>query len=146
MPSDAQSSCESRPSSDATGAPPSILAAQAPEIAAGFKKMGWATAQRHAFLCIGPDCCGAGEGQATWEALKTAVKETGAPAMRTKAACLRLCTGGPWMVVYPEGTWYGSVTPEKVHRIAREHLQNGQPITEWAVVPSSPGRRSPPET
>ena len=87
--------------------------------------------QRHAFLCIGPDCCAAATGNASWQALKAIIKAHDLPILRTKAACLRVCTGGPWLVVYPEGTWYGEVTPERLTRIADEHLRAGQPIIEW---------------
>ena len=33
------------------------------------------------------------------------------PCYRTKCQCLRICTGGPICVVYPEGAWYRDVTP-----------------------------------
>ena len=62
---------------------------------------GIATAERHVFVCIGPDCCDSREGEALWEFIKQRVKETGLRAMRTKAACFRICAGGPWIVVYP---------------------------------------------
>ncbi len=61
------------------------------------------------------------------------MKEWDIPAMRTKAACLRLCRGGPWMVVYPEGVWYGGVTPERCDRIVSQHLVGGKPVAEWVV-------------
>lgn len=68
---------------------------------------------------------------AAWEELKAACKETEAAALRTKADCLRVCAGGPWLVVYPEGVWYGAATPERVRRIVREHVVGGRPIEEW---------------
>ena len=104
-----------------------------PAIAASFRKIGLEDANRHVFLCVGPDCCGEAEGLATWETLKARLKELGVPAMRTKAACLRVCCGGPWMVIYPEGTWYGALTPERCERIVHEHLHQGRPIAEWIV-------------
>lgn len=100
-------------------------------IAAGFAKMNVEQARRHAFLCTGPQCCSREAGMASWESLKAACKTTGAAALRTKADCLRLCAGGPWLVVYPEGAWYGEATPERVERIVREHVVGGRPVTEW---------------
>jgi len=99
-----------------------------------FSAMGLPTAQRHVFLCVGPNCCAPEAGFATWDQLKRRLKEAGIPALRTKAACLRVCTGGPWLVVYPEGLWYGGVTPERCERIVVEHLQGGRPIAEWIAA------------
>jgi (2Fe-2S) ferredoxin len=100
-------------------------------INAGFKKMGLESSKRHVFLCVGPDCCQTSEGLATWEVLKAGVKALNIPALRTKAACLRICAGGPWMVIYPEGIWYGRVTPDRCQRILHEHLLHNTPVAEW---------------
>jgi (2Fe-2S) ferredoxin len=102
-----------------------------PRVTAGFRKMDLPQAGRHAFLCLGPDCCGLTEGEAAWATLKAEIKAHGIPVLRSKAACLRVCHGGPWMVVYPEGTWYGGLTPERVRRIVHEHLAHGRPVSEW---------------
>src|SRR5262245_27169264 len=68
---------------------------------------------RHVFLCIGPDCCTEEEGRAAWDVLKRELKDrklslgVGPNACyRTKVQCLRICSGGPILVVYPEGAWY----------------------------------------
>jgi len=102
-------------------------------IDAAFAEMKLAGAERHVLLCVGPDCCSAEAGLATWEVLKRRLKELAIPALRSKAACLRVCQGGPWMVVYPEGIWYGGVTPERCARIVAEHLQGGTPVAEWVA-------------
>jgi len=98
-----------------------------------FAALDLARARRHVFLCIGPDCCAPEKGQQTWDFLKQALKSRAIPALRTKAACFRICTGGPWMVVYPEGVWYGQVTPERCARIVEQHLDAGRPVAEWVV-------------
>lgn len=100
----------------------------------GLRKAGIAMVDRHLFICIGPDCCDSREGEALWEFVKARVRETALSAMRTKAGCFRICTGGPWLVVYPEGIWYGGVTPERFERILQQHLLAGQPVREWIVA------------
>lgn len=105
-----------------------------PVVKAGLKKAGVLQARRHLFLCLGPDCCAPAEGEAVWEAIKRRVRETEIPVMRTKAACLRVCLGGPWLVVYPDGIWYGALTAERFERILQEHLIGGHPIAEWIAA------------
>jgi (2Fe-2S) ferredoxin len=105
-----------------------------PEVAKGMEKAGLAEARRHLFFCIGPDCCKRSAGEALWDHAKSVLKRVDLPVMRTKAACFRICASGPWLVVYPDGTWYGEVTPERFDRIVKEHLQEGRPVEEWVVA------------
>jgi (2Fe-2S) ferredoxin len=93
---------------------------------------------RHVFLCVGDTCCQAATGQAAWEALKAELKSrrlslSAGPhaCYRSKVDCLRVCEGGPILVVYPEGTWYMGMTAERIPRFVQEHLIGGQPIWEW---------------
>lgn len=108
-----------------------------PWIPDGLAKAGVATAQRHIFLCLGPDCCAPADGERTWETIKRRIRETGIPVMRTKAACFRICAGGPWLVVYPDGIWYGEVSPDRFERVLQEHLIEGNPVREWIVATNS---------
>lgn len=104
------------------------------ELRARIQKSGLSAAQRHLFLCAGPKCCTEADGLATWNHLKLEAQRHQLPLLRTKAACFRLCQEGPWLVVYPEGVWYSGVTPERFDRIRSEHLEGGQPVTEWVRI------------
>ena len=94
--------------------------------------------QRHVFLCTGDKCCSAEVGFAAWDVLKAELKKrnlsltTGPLATyRTKVTCLRVCSDGPILVVYPEGTWYHGMTAERIPRFVQEHLVGGKPVEEW---------------
>jgi (2Fe-2S) ferredoxin len=102
-------------------------------------KLGVGTHQRHVFLCTGPNCCTPEVGLAAWDVLKQQIKDQqlgcGPRACnRTKVGCLRICTEGPTMLVYPEGTWYHGMTAEKIPQFVQQHLVEGQPVNEWVFA------------
>jgi (2Fe-2S) ferredoxin len=99
----------------------------------------------HLLLCATPTkalCCpDPALGAASWERLKTLVRELGLDnpdrpqgiVLRTKADCLRICGEGPILLIWPEGIVYGGVTPERIERIMHAHVMGGAIIEEWIL-------------
>ena len=108
------------------------------------EKLGIPKIERHLFLCSDqtkPKCCDKETSLEVWNYLKRRLKELKLDRpteskpnciFRTKANCLRVCSEGPILLVYPDGTWYKNVTVAAVEKIIQEHLIGNKVVEEYA--------------
>lgn len=97
--------------------------------------------EKHIFICTNQRAagekksCGEACGLELVKEFKKVMKEKGLNGkMRAqKTACLDACEYGPSLVIYPEGVFYGAVTPADVAEIVNEHLVENRIVERLAI-------------
>ena len=90
---------------------------------------------KHIFFCSGRYCDPSGQAVKLYSRLPQLLAEMGnydnpERIKRGLSPCLGVCTGGPLLVVYPDGTWYHNVDEVLLKRIIDEHLREDEPVEE----------------
>jgi (2Fe-2S) ferredoxin len=93
---------------------------------------------RHILVCTGGFCSPDRRGRELYALLPALLEREGllfgpTRVKRGETPCLGVCGGGPIVVVYPEGVWYGGVTPVLLERIVRQHLGRGSVVDEAVI-------------
>jgi len=93
--------------------------------------------ERHVLVCLNvrppgnpQGSCGEKGSEAVFETLKAMVKERGLGerVIVSRTNCLKHCSRGVTLAVYPENVWYAGVTTGDLEEIFRRHLQDGRPV------------------
>jgi (2Fe-2S) ferredoxin len=90
---------------------------------------GWSNLPEHShhlFFCRGPRCTALAE--KLRDELRTHKRLQGDRVLVAQTGCLFPCNHGPVMVLYPEGIWYGRLTPSALSDIVRLQLLEGTPV------------------
>lgn len=90
---------------------------------------------RHVLVCTGGFCSPDRRGRELYALLPELLQREGllfgpGRVKRGETPCLGVCMGGPIVVVYPDGVWYGAVTRALLERIVVEHLRDGRVVEE----------------
>lgn len=105
-------------------------------------------AERHILVCGDTrqgSCASPKAMKGTWKFLKRRLKELGLQrrVRLSRADCFGLCCGGPIVIVYPEGAWYGRCEPDVLEEILQQHILQGRPLQSHLLFPLQQGEHIP---
>ncbi len=86
--------------------------------------------KKQILVCGGTGCTSSGCKKVVAQ-LRSSLKKHNAEkdALVVTTGCFGLCSLGPIMIVYPEGSFYSAVKPENVEQIVTEHIIGGKVVT-----------------
>jgi (2Fe-2S) ferredoxin len=102
--------------------------------------------ERHVLVCLNARSPGNPKGscaqkgsEALFDRLKAMVKERGlgARVIVNRTSCLKHCSRGITLAIYPDNVWYAGVRPENLEEICASHLEGGKPIVRL-LMPDIP--------
>jgi (2Fe-2S) ferredoxin len=93
----------------------------------------------HFFICNSYRVTGEPQGVCTKKGardllsyLETEILDRGMDGIVSSTGCLKVCTEGTVMVLYPQGKWFGEVTEEKLDSIL-DALEDGEDTSEYEI-------------
>ena len=102
--------------------------------------------RRHVFVCTGKSCSqvGAAEVKLAFEQILEAKglrqgkeskgRDPNGPIVLTECGSVGFCSIGVAVLVYPDGIWYGQVSPTDVPEIIAQHLEQGNIVERLALI------------
>jgi (2Fe-2S) ferredoxin len=102
--------------------------------------------ERHVLVCLNArppgnpkGCCAEKGSEEVFDRLKAAVKDGGLGdrVIVNRTNCLKHCSRGVTVAVYPDNVWYAGVRSEDVEEILASHLRAGRPV-ERLLMPDIP--------
>jgi (2Fe-2S) ferredoxin len=100
---------------------------------------------RHVLVCLNSrppgnkkGSCAEKGAEPLYERMKSLAKERGLDrVIINRTSCLKHCSRGVTVAVYPENVWYGGVTEGDVDELVTRHLQEGTTV-EHLLMPDIP--------
>jgi len=102
--------------------------------------------RRHVLVCLNsrpPEhpqgCCAEKGSEELFFRIKAMIKERGLDdrVIVSRTGCLKHCSQGITLAVYPDNVWYAAVKPEDLGEILESHLQGGMPV-DRLLMPDIP--------